>query len=178
MPAYQGEFDGLCGMYAIANAYDICGYGDTCSKLFEIACAALAHRRWPSVLWEGTTLGDMRNMISKCQDEIEEQYDEKVAVKYPFLQRSPGTNEEYWNQFDTIFRNESVYCGIIGLTFPSSHWVVVARDSKRRVWFFDSDANAPEYRKDVATLFAGDRRRSRKQWRICRDELIVFRNRK
>lgn len=178
MPAYQGEFDGLCGMYAIANAYDICGYGDSCSKLFEVACSALAQSRWPSVLWEGTTFGDMRTMISTCQEEIEGQYVEQVTIKYPFLQRSPGTNEEYWNQFDAIFRDKSVYCGIIGLEYPSSHWVVVARDSRRRIWFFDSDSNAPEYRKNVATLFAGNRRRSRKQWRICRKELVVFRKRK
>ncbi len=25
MPLHQGEYDGLCGMYAIANAYQICG---------------------------------------------------------------------------------------------------------------------------------------------------------
>ncbi len=50
MPYYQGEFDGLCGMYAIANAYEICGYGDICAELFQAACDALAPRRWPSVL--------------------------------------------------------------------------------------------------------------------------------
>lgn len=26
MPSHQGSHDGLCGIYAIANAYAICGY--------------------------------------------------------------------------------------------------------------------------------------------------------
>lgn len=46
MSAYQGEFDGLCGMCAIANAYDICGYGEICEELFHVACGALAQQRW------------------------------------------------------------------------------------------------------------------------------------
>lgn len=175
MPAYQGEFDGLCGIYAIANAYEICGYGDFSSQLFETACSAVSHRRWPSVLWEGTSFRDMQIMISKCQDKIEIHFEKRVVVKYPFLRHCPNTNEDCWKRFDDIFQKDEVHCGIIGLTFPSSHWIVVSRDTRRRVWFFDSDANVPEYRKNIAALFAGNRRRTRTQWRICRKELLVFR---
>lgn len=43
MVAYQGKFDGLCGMYAIVNAYEInayeiCDYGGICEELFQVAC--------------------------------------------------------------------------------------------------------------------------------------------
>ena len=123
MPAYQGEFDGLCGMYAIANAYEICGYGDI-SKLFKVACDALAPRRWPAVLWDGTSFGDMKKMISVCQTEIEDQYDEPITVNYPFSRNPPKSNEIYWEKFDDIFQNENAYCAIVSLTKPSPHWIV------------------------------------------------------
>ena len=48
MPFYQGEFDGLCGQYAIVNAFELCGCDP--SDLFEEACRGLAHRRWPRVV--------------------------------------------------------------------------------------------------------------------------------
>ena len=67
MPAYQGEFDGLCGMYSIANAYESCGYIDHGNQLFQVACSRLAPKRWPRVLWEGTSFHDMMRMIKACQ---------------------------------------------------------------------------------------------------------------
>ncbi len=160
MPAYQGEFDGLCGMYAIANAYEICGYGDI-SKLFKVACDALAPRRWPAVLWDGTSFGDMKKMISVCQTEIEDQYDEPITVNYPFSRNPPKSNE-------------NAYCAIVSLTKPSPHWIVISRDTRRRVWFTDSGGDDREYRKNLASLHAGERRRWETQWLLDRRELIVF----
>ena len=174
MPAYQGEFDGLCGMYAIANAYEECGYEDGCAELFQVSCNALAHRRWPRVLWEGTTFGGMKKMISACQDEIEIQYHESVIVGYPFWHKPPKSNKDYWKKFDDIFGNENVVCGIVGMTKPQRHWVVISRDTKRRVWFIDSDGDEPVYRKNLASLNAGERRRWESQWLLDRRELIVF----
>ena len=61
MHAYQGEYDGLCGMYAVANAFSICSYDEeSCSDLFRVACDSLASERWPTVLWEGTDFDDMK----------------------------------------------------------------------------------------------------------------------
>lgn len=174
MARYQGEFDGLCGMYAIANAYEQCGYGDHCDQLFQIACSALALRRWPQVLWDGTSFGDMQRMIAACNRDIAENYEETIDVQYPFFRNTPNTNAAYWQRFDDIFHNEDVYCGIIGLTHPWQHWVVISRDTKKRVWFVDSDVGEPEYRKNLSSLYAGERRRLQTQWRLDRRELIVF----
>ena len=83
MPAYQGEFDGLCGMYAIANAYELCGHGDHSDQLFRVACGAVAPTRWPKVLWDGTSFQDMVRMIKACQRDISQERLASVVVRYP-----------------------------------------------------------------------------------------------
>ena len=86
MPMYQGELDGLCGMYAIVNALEECG--ETCSeKIFESACSAIARNRWPSVLWKGTTFDDMQKMVKKCLPE-----GGQIKVSYPFRNNLPASN--------------------------------------------------------------------------------------
>ena len=49
---YQGSLDGLCGPYAIVNAYHQCDIEEDWlgEDIFAIACMAI--RGWPQVLWE------------------------------------------------------------------------------------------------------------------------------
>ena len=176
MPAYQGEYDGLCGMYAIANAFAICNYDEeACAQMFEVACRALPQRRWPSVLWDGTDFEDMKRMVEACRRHMEDHSWDLTLIRDVFSKDTPSDNETYWQRFDEIFKSEEVYCGIVGRSVPSPHWIVVGRASERRVQFWDSDVKRPEFRKNVGSLYAGQRRRSRTQWRLCREELLVFR---
>lgn len=78
--AYQGYYDGLCGMYAIANAFMECGVKDG-EEVFHTACSVLAQKRWPKTVWEGTKFGDMKRMISGCCEELAI---EGLRVRYPF----------------------------------------------------------------------------------------------
>jgi len=171
MPSYQGELDGLCGPYAIVNAYAACAEVDA-DSVFELACCGLAPQRWPKVLWEGTVFSDMRRMIGNCQVSLAEASD--ISIKYPFWRLSPKNNSEYWTRFDKIFSDSSVICGIVGMTRPWSHWIVVSRDGKR-LEFTDSDPYKPSHRKNRSTVFAGLRRKASSHWVIDRRELIVFR---
>ena len=100
MAFYQGSLDGLCGQYAIVNALEQCGFTD--EDYFQTACRGLARRRWPDVLWEGTTIGDLQKMIAHCQlvhDELQH-----VNIAYPFRKAAPKSNRSYWERFDGIFR--------------------------------------------------------------------------
>lgn len=170
--AYQGEYDGLCGMYAIANALMECGV-EGGEEIFRTACSALAHTRWPKVLWEGTSFGDMQKMILSCR---REHRISNIESKYPFQKKYPKNNREYWNNFDEIFKREVAVCGIVCVEFPDSpilHWIVAKKDGSR-VMFLDSDAKYPCIRKNKSSLYAGLRRRSPTQWRLLRRLLIVF----
>ena len=169
MTLYQGSLDGLCGQYAIANAFRLCGYDD--EDYFPGVCRGLAHRRWPAVLWEGTSFDDMRNMIAHCRREFAELDD--VTVRYPFRNAPPNSNKAYWKRFDETFENETVRCGIVGLVKPDPHWIVVRRDG-RRLEFVDSTPFRDETRKNRNSVHAGKRRKSARQWLIDRRELITF----
>lgn len=121
----QGDLDGLCGQYAIANAAGLCGASDQ-KVLFQTACRTLARSRWPNVLWEGTTFGDLRRMIAACKPLMP-----GIAVSYPFHREPPRTNRGFWRRFDVTFADERAACAIIMTTHPSDHWVVAFRDGKR-----------------------------------------------
>lgn len=173
MPSYQGELDGLCGPYAIANAFELCGCCTGNEKVFKLACQAFAQRRWPEILWEGTSFHDMQRMIKACIDNVKFAQSYELDVSYPFMKIVPNTNSEYWDRFDEIFDDKAVQCGIIGITLPSAHWIVASRDGSR-IEFTDSTAHKSMLRKNRASLYAGERRQKPNQWLIDRKEFIVF----
>jgi len=171
-PAYQGELDGLCGMYAIANVVSFVLELGKEQEIFEIACQGLSKNRWPEVLWEGTTFGDMQRMLRTVQDYVDEP---ALKVKYPFSKNTPKTNAAYWKAYDEIFSDPTAVCAIIGLWKPSEHWIVSATFGKReRIYFIDSTAELPFDRKNRTSLHAGNRLPKGKSWLIDRKELIVF----
>jgi len=171
MPRYQGEFDGLCGPYAIVNAFEHCDYPNT-ELIFKTACSVFPKNRWPELLWKGTDIDDMRNMLRACERKLK--FTPAISIKYPFETDTPKTNEDYWKCFDTVFADEAVICGIVGLTKPSLHWIVVSRDSAKRIMFHDSTVDRPSARKNRSSLYAGERRQTPNQWLINRQELITF----
>lgn len=173
MPSFQGELDGLCGPYAIVNAFEECGLADDGEAIFKACCKALSAARWPALMWEGTSFGDLQRMIRACLDDPD--IATHVEVSYPFSRDPPTTNDDYWWRFDEVFSDETAVCAIIGITQPRLHWIVAGWDGGR-VIFFDSDARTPRHRKNRASLFAGKRREKPHQWLIERHELIVFRN--
>lgn len=97
-----------------------------------------------------------------------------VQVSYPFWRTAPANNNGYWAEFDEIFDDEDVLCGIVGITRPSDHWLVIARDGGRIV-FYDSEPLKPMKRVNRKSLYAGVRGPKTKKWVIDRRELVVFR---
>ena len=157
MPRYQGELDGLCGMYAIVNAFDICGFddGDGLEEIFRAACAGIGQSRWPQVLWDGTSFHDVMNMIAHCRAVVDGA--DGIVASYPFLRETPRSNEDYWRRFDALFEERpAIHCAIMGLTRPEHHWIVAAREpGSRRIDFTDSDPHEPSRRRNRASLYAG-----------------------
>lgn len=169
-PQFQGSMDGLCGMYAITNAISVaCGIGRT-EDVFKYACKGLAHSRWPSVLWDGTSFADMQRMIKNCLISLEVS---QIQVRYPFLQSVPDTNKEYWDRFDLLY-DDNVCCAVLGGLLPEPHWIVARRESGKMM-FLDSAPGPDQYKKrDRSSLFAGERRQKKSQWLLNRKQVILF----
>ena len=177
--AYQGKLDGLCGPYAIVNAYDRCGLTEDWlgQDLFNITC--LAVDGWPAILWEGTSFRQLRKMLTACQKELEKAYKETgekfhIKVEYPFSgNRRPKSNREYWMRFEELYSHDDVVCGILGMEDPHQHWV--AFENKRiSLSIFDSDAKGERWRIKKGDIHTG--RRCLRKYLINRCELVVFRS--
>ncbi|CDZ72569.1 Hypothetical protein NGAL_HAMBI2610_41940 [Neorhizobium galegae bv. orientalis] len=176
MPKYQGELDGLCGVYAIINAYETCGLlddGELHEEMFKACCNGLKPAAWPEVLWSGTEYRDLQRMIKSCKKLVPSTSEVKVSM--PFQRQPPKSDKEYWTRFDEVLLEDDgeTKCAIIGVTRPSNHWIVAARDGNR-IWFADSTANQTLMRKNRKSLFAGERNGNPNVWLIDRSELIVF----
>ena len=177
--AYQGSLDGLCGPYAIVNAYHLCDIDEDWlgQDIFEIACSTLSG--WPDVLWEGTSFHQMRMMVRACQDALSSAYEENrvdypVKRWYPFYSRTPKTNEKYWERFEVIFSQDDVVCGIAGMESPSKHWFAFSKCRDALIMF---DSNPTSWgsiqRIRMNEIHAGVFRMQ--EYVINRRELIVFR---
>lgn len=177
--AYQGNLDGLCGPYAIVNAYDRCGVEEDWlgQDIFNIAC--LAVDRWPNILWEGTSFRQLRTMLAACQKELKKAYKKAgqefpIAVEYPFLgKKAPKTNREYWRRFEDLFSCDEVVCGILGMEHPHEHWIAFM-NGRKKLSLFDSDAEGERWRIAKDDTHAGTR--PRKKYLLNRRELVVFRS--
>ena len=176
--AYQGKLDGLCGPYAIVNAYHRCGLKEDWlgQDLFNIAC--LAVDGWPGILWEGVSFRQLRTMLTACQKELKKAYREageefRIEVEYPFAgKRRPKSNREYWRRFEDLFSCKEVVCGVLGMEHPHEHWIAF-ENRKKKLSLFDSDAEGERWRLPKEHVHAGSRRR--KPYLINRGQLVVLR---
>ncbi|MDE0392428.1 MAG: hypothetical protein OXI57_10195 [Rhodospirillales bacterium] len=176
--ALQGTLDGLCGPYAIVNAYHLCDLDEDWlgQDILEISCSEL--QGWPEALWSGTSFEQMRQMLDACQQRLKSAYEEAnvdypITVDYPFEKQVPATSKRYWKEFDNKFKNNHVVCGIAGMEHPDKHWFAFInwRDS---LLAFDS-FTAPWsgfHRMPRSRIHAGSRNIS--DYILNREELIVF----
>jgi hypothetical protein len=170
MPRHQGALDGLCGPYAIANAFEQCGVEES-ELVFRLACLSAANRRWPNLLWEGTSFGDLRRMIRLCLDSPLNKT--RLKVRYPFLAAQPANNRAFWARFNEAFDDSDAECAILGIEAPHQHWIVVTRH-RGRLLFIDSAAGQPYELRDQNTLYAGERRRRASDWLVAKQEFALF----
>lgn len=176
--AYQGSLDGLCGPYAIVNAFDRCGLNEEWlgQDLFNIACLAIED--WPRILWKGTDFPQMKTMLRACTKASRKAYREAgeefhIKVEYPFSGvKRPRSDREYWVRFDELCAREDVVCGILGIDRPYRHWIVF-RNNGKSLTMFDSSARDGRWRIAKKKIHAG--RRNRKKYRIDREDLVLFR---
>ena len=176
--AYQGNLDGLCGPYAIVNAFDRCGLNEEWlgQDLFNIACLAI--EGWPDILWKGTDWPQMKTMLRACTKALRTAYgaagqEFHVKVEYPFKgKRKPLSNKDYWERFEEIFSRKDVICGVLGIEHPEKHWIAF-ENRKRTLALFDSDADEETRRMRKKDIYAG--KRFCRKWLVNPEELVVFR---
>ena len=175
--AWQGSLDGLCGPYAIVNAYHLCGIEEDWlgQDIFNIACLAIDD--WPGVLWEGTSFVQMRTMLKVCQKTLKKSYREAdceypIAIGYPFRRNPPRTGKKFRKWLHEIFSRDDVICGIVGMESPAAHWLSFVKHRNVLIGF-DSAPPGDLRRIELDDLHV--RRGRKKEFVLNPGELIVFR---
>lgn len=173
----QGHLDGLCGIYAIINAFRVVTGKATndkdVSSLFETCCRSVS--AWPSTLWEGMDFEAMEDVIARAKI-YEHDLFKNLRITYPFKESTPKTSELYWARFSEIFESFPNGCAIIGRTHPDMHWVAVTVKSEKQLNIHDSSPFGSTRVKNISQIHAGDRLPEGKHWKIARDEFVFFRS--
>ena len=177
--AFQGTLDGLCGPYAIVNAYHQCDIEEDWlgQDIFNIACSAIGG--WPEILWEGTTFQQMKKMVKACQTTLKKAYREEncaypVKIEYPFRSNPPRFSKQFRQRLRRIFSCDNVICGVVGMEKPAAHWLTFVKLKKSLIVFDSAPAGlGGMYRIRLDDLHV--RARRKKEIVLNPKELIVFR---
>ena len=176
---WQGSLDGLCGPYAIVNAYDLFGVEEDWlgQDIFNIACLAIDD--WPDALWEGTTFGQMRTMLKACQKALRKAYGKAdcaypIAIDYPFHKDPPRSGKQFRKRLDRVFSRDDAICGIVGLEKPAAHWFSFVKTNGALIVFDSaSPGSGGMHRIGLDDLHV--RTRAKRDLVFNPRELIVFR---
>ena len=163
--AYQGEYDGLCGMYAVANAFTQCGVGNG-RRVFRLACRSLKRElTWPRGIWAGTDFDDMKQMIRYCKKHVESA--RQFKVEYPFQDTPPDSVEAYVERFHDLFKERDPICAIVG---TSDHWFVIVKPNNKRRTMEVVDSYALDENRNIYTP-------TLEQMELDLESLILFKKR-
>ncbi|SDR61887.1 hypothetical protein SAMN05519103_07667 [Rhizobiales bacterium GAS113] len=146
-PYLQGQIDGLCGLYAIVNAFQLMFPGtftdEDAWELMVSLCDAISPK-FPAVIWKGAGVEDMVALFKAASQYALEAKHLKgtIEVTRPFANRRIDRVQDFWGELgawleDGVRRGEK-RLALIGIGYPDNHWTIVTHIGARSVTFFDS----------------------------------------
>jgi hypothetical protein len=146
-PYLQGQIDGLCGFYAIINAFQwlfpTSFTDDDAWELMASLCDAISHK-FPAVIWKGAGVEDTVTMFRAAQDYARKTKHLRghILVTRPFAKRRIERMQDFWDEIGAFLEEgegpQGKRVAFIGIGHPDNHWTVVTRKTERSVTFFDS----------------------------------------
>jgi len=146
-PYLQGQVDGLCGFYAIINAFQ-CLFpssftDDDAWELMTILCGAISHK-FPAVIWKGAGVEDTVALFRAAERYAAKTRHLKgrIVVTRPFARRKIERVQDFWSEIGAWLEAggppKANRLACIGIGYPDNHWTLVTRKSAKSVTFFDS----------------------------------------
>jgi hypothetical protein len=169
----QGESDALCGVYAIINAFAICGVRQQSKKIYTTAIHSLIQSGREAEIIYGAGLDAEEQMLKAC---LSLHGANSLFMNRPFEGAAAETEDEFWSRLNVCFADEGAEAVIQGIRKPSDHWVAFTLSPRGEVKIFDSDPGQPRRQTLTAgrTIKALSRRNT--DWKIEQAEtLVVYR---
>ncbi|HEV3248941.1 MAG TPA: hypothetical protein VG124_17215 [Beijerinckiaceae bacterium] len=146
-PYLQGQIDGLCGLYAIINAFQYLFPAsftdDDAWELMTILCGAIAHK-FPAVIWKGAGVEDTVALFKAAEKyaAATRHLKGRIVVTRPFARRKIDRVQDFWVEIgawlDANPHAHNTRLACLGIGYPDNHWTLVAKKSAKSVTFFDS----------------------------------------
>lgn len=160
-PARQGDFDGLCGLYALINALDLVGCKRGRSpihrKIFVELAEALPTRKLRGAIDDGLHGRDLVEAAALAFPAFKKLLGGSVSVIRPFRKARFKTNEEFVEAVADIMASGRSAL-ILNVSTPAyDHWTVAASITPEAITLRDSGA-LKELRLARYTVRRGDYR--------------------
>ncbi|MFK8034436.1 MAG: hypothetical protein AB8B94_09865 [Hyphomicrobiales bacterium] len=126
-PVFQGEFDGLCGVYAIINAIRKLypkRFSPSCqSAMFELLTDyAIKEQGNLSILTSGIGLRELKQLIKVAVEDLKEEKGFRIRVDQPW--RLKSNKALYVEEIKHLLDQPNVSI-LIGIDNPYKHWTVM-----------------------------------------------------
>lgn len=143
-PARQGDFDGLCGLYALINALDLAGGRRPRSpahrRLFVGLAEALPGGKLRRAIDSGLNGRDLIKAATLAFPAFKKWLGGSVSVSRPFRKATFKTNEEFVEAMaDIMMSGRSAL--VLNISTPTyNHWTVAASITPQAIILRDSGA--------------------------------------
>ena len=107
----QGDLNGLCGLYAVVNAFQQCL--DDCPSeqngldFFKEAARSIPSGEFPDILWGGCGVQTLLKMARAVAEDIERECDFKFKIWRPFRTAKQHTSKDLLNGINDIWSKKS-----------------------------------------------------------------------
>ena len=139
-PLYQGDLDGLCGIYAIINSVRIlCPEANRtfCSDLFRVLVGALQRRvrRPVAIVWRGLKPRTMLALMDCCTSHVRKRLGTKLMTRR-LSKASRKSLAKAWREIEKNVKKHRI--AILGIDGVYSHWTVVHAVTPKTIRLCDS----------------------------------------
>jgi hypothetical protein len=159
--ARQGDFDGLCGLYALINALDLAGCrlgrSPVHRKIFEELAGSLPAATLRRAIKDGLSGRDLLTAAAATFPTFKKSLSGSVSVSRPFRETTFRTNEEFLESIADIMASGRSSLVLNVSTPIYDHWTVAAAITPQAIILRDSGA-LKELRLDRYTVRRGEYR--------------------
>lgn len=139
---FQGSLDGLCGLYAIANALRELNVKDRSRQLyadlFRGASRAVPPQRWADALSDGLTPDELEACAKAAFRAIRRRHSVSLVIRRPFTGQDFAGPRDFAARLSQELRKPR-RVAIVCLQLPANcHWSVVRRVTGRSLTLRDS----------------------------------------
>ncbi len=149
-PHFQGQLDGLCGVYSVINSTKLIeniNAWESMTLFNRIFALVEQRKRLSGILREGISSRDMAYIFREV---VEQEY--PIRRVKPFHRAGKVPLDLYWNEIQGFLAEDHRRAVIVVLEgWNWGHWTVIRKATEKTLFLFDSENQKRVRRRDCTT---------------------------